>query len=116
MVDEILQHGLGVLGQVLNMRQGAAQFCRKSAFTELQGFDEQIFMGEDIDFYWRMTKFAKENGGRVEFIDEPKVTTSSRRFDKMGLLKTLVITHPFFIAFNWKRRSAWKDWYENAVR
>ncbi len=44
------------------------------------------------------------------------VLTSSRRFDKMSLFKTLVLTHPIVIGLFHKKASVWKDWYENAVR
>jgi len=103
-------------GRLLNMKQGAAQFARVSAFKAINGYDEGIFMGEDIDFYWRLSKHAKQSDGYVKFIDDPKVVTSGRRFDKMSILKTLVLTHPIFIWSSRKRASAWKDWYENAVR
>ncbi|MDQ3219579.1 MAG: glycosyltransferase [Acidobacteriota bacterium] len=103
-------------GEVFNMKQGAAQFCRKTAFKELSGYDESIFMGEDIEFYWRLSKFARQNNGYLHFIENPKVITSSRRFDRMNLLKTFFLTHPLIIWLNWKRKSVWKDWYEKAIR
>jgi len=52
----------------------------------------------------------------VSFIKNPKVMTSTRRFDKMSWVKTILLTNPLFIAFTWKRRRYWKDWYEKAVR
>jgi glycosyltransferase involved in cell wall biosynthesis len=103
-------------GTVFNMAQGAAQFCRKVVFEELKGYDQTIFMGEDVEFYWRLSKFAKRSGGYLYFIKHPKVITSSRRFDKMSLWKTLLLTHPFFIRLGWRKKSYWKDWYDKAVR
>ncbi len=102
-------------GNVLNMRQGAAQFCRRRAFEEIGGYDQTIFMGEDIDFYWRLSKFAKRNG-YLKFIDRPQVRTSGRRFNKMGFWKTILLTHPLLILPAWRKKSVWKDWYEKAVR
>ena len=46
-------------GKFFNMAQGAAQFCRKSVFEKLEGYDQTIFMGEDIEFYWRLSNFTK---------------------------------------------------------
>jgi GT2 family glycosyltransferase len=103
-------------GPVFNMKQGAAQFCKAAVFEQLGGYDERIYLGEDIDFYWRLTKFAKENGGSLAFIEEPKVTTSTRRFDKMSLWDTLVLTHPIYILLNWKRSGPWRRWYDGSVR
>jgi hypothetical protein len=103
-------------GMVFNMKQGAAQFCRRSVFEELQGYDESIFMGEDVEFYWRLSRFARRNDGYLYFVESPKVTTSARRFDQMSLWKTLLLTHPIFIYLTWRRKSFWKDWYEKPVR
>jgi len=103
-------------GNVLNMRQGAAQFCRKRAFAEAGGYDRKIFVGEDVEFYWRFSKFARRHQGYLRFVEHPQVTTSARRFEKMGVWKTLLLTHPIFILLLWRRKAFWKDWYENAVR
>ena len=103
-------------GTLFNMKQGAAQFCRKSVFEEIKGYDETIFMGEDVMFYWRLSKFARRKNGRLFFIENPKVTTSARRFDGMSVWKTLLLTHPLFILLTSKRRRFWRDWYEKAVR
>jgi glycosyltransferase involved in cell wall biosynthesis len=103
-------------GKFFNMAQGAAQFCRKSVFEKLEGYDQTIFMGEDIEFYWRLSKFAKRNKAYLHFVEHPKVTTSARRFDKMSLWKTFLLTHPIFIRLTWRKKSFWKDWYEQAVR
>jgi glycosyltransferase involved in cell wall biosynthesis len=103
-------------GTVFNMAQGAAQFCRKTVFERLEGYDQTIFMGEDVEFYWRLSKYARRNNGYLRFVKHPKVRTSPRRFDKMSLWKTFLLTHPIFIRLTWRKRSFWKDWYEKAVR
>lgn len=103
-------------GTFFNMKQGAAQFCRKSVFEELQGYDQSIFMGEDVEFYWRLSRFAKRNEGYLCFVENPKVITSSRRFDQMSVWKTLLLTNPIFICLNWRKKSFWKDWYEKVIR
>lgn len=99
-----------------NMKQGAMQFCRKSVFFEINGYDESAYMGEDVKFYWRLSKYAAQNRGSLHFIENPKVVTSSRRFDQMSVWKTLLLTHPFFILLNSKRKNSWKEWYEKAIR
>ena len=101
---------------VFNMKQGAAQFCRKTVFDTLNGYDQTIFMGEDVEFYWRLSRFANRNAGRLSFIKDLQVVTSSRRFDKMNLWKTFLLTNPMFIPFAWRNKKWWKDWYEDAVR
>lgn len=99
-----------------NMRQGAPQFCRKTVFEKLGGYDEGIFVGEDIEFYWRLTKYARQNGGHLSFIKEPKVKTSARRLDKIPFLKTFVLMNPIYIRLLWRKKSFWKAWYEKTIR
>ncbi len=97
------------------MRQGALQFCRRDVFRELGGYDKTIYVGEDIEFHWRLDKLAKEHGGLTAFIETPMVLTSSRRWEKMGV-KMLFIGHPVTIFLGWRVRSLWRDWYEDAIR
>ncbi|HEY0005482.1 MAG TPA: glycosyltransferase [Pyrinomonadaceae bacterium] len=101
---------------VFNTKQGATQFCRRTVFSELGGYDVGVYVGEDVEFYWRLSKLAKQKAAFVSFIENPKVKTSARRFDKMSWWKTLLLTNPFFIALAWKRKRFWQDWYEKAVR
>ena len=105
-----------LLGKFMRMRQGALQFCRKDVFFELGGYDATIFVGEDIEFHWRLDKAARKSGCRTAFIEEPKVRTSSRRWDQMGLLQMLFFTHPVTIFLAWRFRPFWKAWYEKAIR
>jgi glycosyltransferase involved in cell wall biosynthesis len=104
------------LGIRLGMAQGAAQFCRKSAFTALNGYNESQFMGEDVDFYWRLRNLAKKTGGCLQRLDDVKVVPSPRRFDQAPVWRSLVWTNPLFIALFRKTRLAWKDWYVRVPR
>lgn len=105
-----------VLGRFTRMRQGALQFCRADVFRDIGGYDVTIYVGEDIEFHWRMDRIAKARKGFTKFVEEPKVQTSSRRWEKMGLVRMLFFTHPVTIFLMWRVRSIWKDWYANAVR
>lgn len=103
-------------GRVFNMKQGAAQFCRREAFTALGGYDESIYVGEDVHFYWQLSRWARQNRQRMAFLDRPKVVTSARRFDQMGVVKSLVLTHPLVIWLFWKKPDIWRDWYVRLIR
>ena len=103
-------------GRLFSMAQGATQFCRRDIFLELRGYDETLFMGEDVDFYWRLKRIAKQQNGIVIFIETPKVMPSPRRFDKWRLWRTLVWTNPVLILICKRRRSCWSGWYKSAPR
>ena len=105
-----------LLSRLTGMAQGATQFCHKSVFDEVGGYDEKVWIGEDADFFWALTKLAKRTGRTVRFIEEPRVHASSRRFDKWPLWKILVWTNPLFIALFRRRKASWSGWYSRAVR
>jgi hypothetical protein len=104
------------LGIKLGMAQGAAQFCRKAAFIRLKGYDESLFMGEDVDFYWRLQKLCASDGGYLRFLDKLKVVPSPRRFEQTPIWRTLIWTNPLFIALFRKTSSAWTAWYVRTPR
>jgi glycosyltransferase involved in cell wall biosynthesis len=105
-----------VLGLIGGMAQGACQFCRKSVFQELGGYDETWYMGEDVDFYWRLKRLARHRGLRTSFIRELQVIPSPRRFNRWPLWRTLIWTNPL-VAFALRhRRAAWVGWYKEPLR
>ena len=105
-----------LLSRLMGIAQGATQFCRKSVFEEVGGYDEKAWIGEDADFFWALKKLAKRTGRTVRFIEGPRVQASSRRFDKWPLWKILVWTNPVFIALFRRRKAFWSGWYSRAVR
>jgi glycosyltransferase involved in cell wall biosynthesis len=105
-----------VVGKAAGMAQGATQFCRRDAFESLGGYDESLFMGEDVDFYWRLRRHAQRVRGNVRFIRELKVAPSCRRFDRWPLWRTLLWTNPLVIAPFRHVRSVWRGWYEAPLR
>ena len=109
-------HVWRLLARLMGMAQGATQFCCKSAFDEVGGYDEKAWIGEDVDFFWALKKLAKRTGRSTRFIEEPCVRASSRRFDKWPLWKILVWTNPLFIALFRRRKAFWSGWYSRPVR
>ncbi len=105
-----------VLARLTGMAQGATQFCRRNVFEQVGGYDEGAWIGEDVDFYWNLRKFAKARGRTVRFIRHTRVRASARRFDKWPIWKTLVLTNPLFIAVFRRRKRFWGDWYSSPVR
>ena len=105
-----------MIGKAAAMAQGATQFLRKDIFLRLNGYDETLFMGEDVDLYWRLRKLARQQNGHVRFLDDIKVIPSTRRFDSWPLWRTLVWTNPLYILPSRRRASRWDGWYKSAPR
>ena len=112
----IYLRGWRLLARLTGMAQGATQFCRRDVFEQVGGYDEGVWIGEDVDFYWSLKRSAKARNRTVEFIRHTRVRPSSRRFDKWPIWKTLVWTNPLFIALLRRRKGVWGGWYTRAVR
>ena len=105
-----------LFGKLAGLAQGATQFCRRDVSIRLSGYDETLYMGEDVDFYWRLKRFAKRNGARVCFIQDIQVIPSTRRFDRWSFWRILVWTNPLFILIFRRRKGPWKEWYSATER
>jgi glycosyltransferase involved in cell wall biosynthesis len=105
-----------LIGLSLGMAQGALQFCRREAFSALRGYDETIYMGEDVDFYWRLSRLAKARGQHIRILRDIQVAPSCRRFDQWPTLRTLIKSNPIYITLFRRRQAAWRGWYCDVPR
>ena len=104
------------LGKLLGMAQGATQFCRREVFASLGGYSETLYMGEDVDFYWRLRKAARSRRLRVCLINDLRVVPSCRRFNQWPVWRTLIWTNPVFILLFRRRKQVWDNWHHRAPR
>ena len=105
-----------IIGKLAGLAQGATQFYQKDVFFALNGYDETLFMGEDVDLYLRLKTFAKSNNAHVAFIKDIRVVPSTRRFDHWRLWRTLLWTNPLFILMFRRNKSRWHGWYSAVPR
>lgn len=105
-----------LIGLWLGMAQGAVQFCHRDTFSALRGYDESIYMGEDVDFYWRLSKLAKTRGQHVRFLRDVRVVPSCRRFDQWPTLRILIKTNPLYVALFRHHQAVWRGWYSDVPR
>lgn len=59
---------------------GANLYIKREVFDKVGGFDEEVKIGEDMDLLQRVLK----KDGKFGFLSEPKIYTSTRRFDTEG--------------------------------
>jgi glycosyltransferase involved in cell wall biosynthesis len=67
--------------QLSGLSCGAFWFYKKY-YDEINGFDEKLHFGEDIDFAKRLMKHAKSKN--LKYGISGKIITSTRKFDKYG--------------------------------
>lgn len=105
-----------ILGLVGGMAQGACQFCRSDVFQELGGYDERQYMGEDVDFFWRLKRLARRRALSICYVRDLQVMPSPRRWDRWPVWRSLVWTCPPLVLALRCHRRAWAGWYDNPPR
>ncbi|MCX8155811.1 MAG: glycosyltransferase [Verrucomicrobiae bacterium] len=65
--------------RTLKWAAGSFIFCRAQAFKELGGFDETLFVSEEIDFSRRLKRWARKHRLRVVILTEHPLITSGRK-------------------------------------
>lgn len=63
---------------------GAGLLAKREAHNKINGFDESIYVAEDYDYCYRISKI-----GHFRMIKSEKLLYSSRRLEKDGKLKTM---------------------------
>lgn len=70
-------------------------FVRRDIFNRVNGFDEQIVLGENVDFLVRVKRQVRVNSGVFAHVRKP-VLCSLRRFAKIGYVRILM---PWLLAY-----------------
>jgi len=68
-----------LLSRTLNWAAGSFVVCRSDVFAELNGFSEQLFVAEEIDFSRRVKKYARQHKSRFSVLRNHPLQTSNRK-------------------------------------
>lgn len=80
--------GIAVLGvalwngvsRSLRWMAGAFIFVEASAFREVGGFSEELFVSEEIDLSRKLKRLARKRGGSILIVTDAPILTSGRKF------------------------------------
>jgi glycosyltransferase involved in cell wall biosynthesis len=94
------------------MAAGSFLFCRKDAWQETGGFDEELYASEEISFSKKLRKWGRKNGKGFTILKIPAVT-SGRKFEWHSM--TWIILNFMFFAifpFGVRSKSLCHLWYK----
>ena len=77
-------------------------FVHREVFKSVNGFDEKVVLGENVDFLVRVKKHVKINEGIFAHVRKP-VLCSLRRFDKIGYVRILMPWLLAYLGVKWLR-------------
>ena len=63
---------------------GAMFWCRAEDFRAIGGFNEELLVGEDIDFARRLRTHGRRTGRRLTKLRDQPMIVSTRKFDRFG--------------------------------
>ena len=93
---------------------GSFILCRAEAFRQLDGFSENLYAAEELDFDHRLKQLGRLRGQRVEILRQPRLLTSNRRmvmyspFRIFGFIAITCLT----LGFSLQRKSMCNWWYD----
>lgn len=88
-----------------NLAKGECQIVRKSAFEQINGYDESLVAGEDCNLFYRLPK-----AGKVDYYPSLEVRHSPRRFRKYGYIGVSYIYLMEGISRLFAHKSYAKEW------
>jgi hypothetical protein len=95
----------------LSITAGAFLFCLREAWQAVNGFDEALFVAEDIVFSRRISEWGRGRQMKFVFISGSPVITSLRKFDKHGPFRVALQYMLLCLPGAMKSRKMTMQWY-----
>jgi glycosyltransferase involved in cell wall biosynthesis len=80
-VGTIITGTWNLISRVQKWAAGCFIFCRAEAFRKLGGFSNELFVSEELEFFRRAKKLAKERRERVTILTRHPLVTSARKMN-----------------------------------
>lgn len=103
-----------IISRTMTWAAGSFIFCRADAFKQLNGFNQDLFVSEEIDFSKRLKKLANKLGLKLKIITSHSLLTSGRKvhlYKKREYLLFLLQT-VFRFGKPLRERQSCKIWYD----
>ena len=102
------------LSRVARLMAGSFIFCERAAFSEIDGFDLQLYASEEIELSKKLKKLARKRGKKIIILHHHPLLTSSRKgqlYSHRELLAFLV-RNAFSLGRNLKSAKHCFPWYD----
>ena len=102
------------LSRVTGWAAGSFIFCERSAFSELQGFSEELYASEELELFRRLKRLARARGKKIVILDGHPLLTSDRKLRLYGWGELLGFLGRFLLHPRRSLRSAaaCRPWYD----
>jgi len=103
------------ISRLLKLAAGSFIFCRRDAWEQTGGFDEQLYVSEEIWFSRALHRWCRAHGLKFTILAGAPIVTSARKlqwYTPWQLYKQFLI---FLIPGTWRRRENCATWYTRPV-
>ena len=106
------------ISRVMCWPAGSYIFCRTRDFCELNGFSEQLYASEEIDFGRRLKKLGKQRQQHLKIFSETPISTSDRKAycTSIGEILKLVFLWVFTTGRSVRKAENCGYWYDGQRR
>lgn len=110
----LLVGGWNLLSRLKRWAAGSFVFCEASAFRRLNGFSQELYAAEEIEFSVRLKRLARSGGKQVVILRRNPLLTSARKMHLYSFSEHLRLMLRTLIhgGRNLKKRSACALWYD----
>jgi len=109
-----LVRGWNLLSRLKRWAAGSLVFCEAAAFRHLNGFSQELYAAEEIEFSVRLKRLAGSRGKEVVILHRNPLLTSARKMHLYSFSEHLRLMLRTLIhgGRNLKKRSACALWYD----
>jgi glycosyltransferase involved in cell wall biosynthesis len=100
-----------VISRTAKLAAGSYVFCRRNAWLETGGFDEQLYVSEEIWFSRALKRWCRANGLKFAILSASPVVTSARKLHWYSPWEIARQFAVFLIPGSWRNREKCTTWY-----
>ena len=100
------------LSRTLKLAAGSFIFCRREAWLETGGFDERLYVSEELWFSRKLKRWCRANRMTFVILSATPIVTSARKFDWYSRWRLVGQFAVFLIPGAWRKRAMCRTWYE----
>jgi glycosyltransferase involved in cell wall biosynthesis len=107
----MLVQAWNAISRSLKLAAGSYVFCQREAWVETGGFDEQLYVSEEIWFSRELKRWCRANGCTFTILSASPIVTSARKlhwYSPWQLVKQFAI---FLIPGTWRKPERCATWY-----
>jgi glycosyltransferase involved in cell wall biosynthesis len=108
----LVLHTWNAVSVLFHLAAGSFLFCRREAWEQTGGFDEDFYAAEELLFSQALKKWCRENNLRFKIISDSSVLTSARKLQWHSGVKLFLVMLSLLRPGSLTKRETCSFWYQ----